>query len=172
LWQAILYFRGVQLLFRPQSLYLFLAALCAGLMFVFPINSYEVLNSESGGQYSLEVMGFLNESGKEIVDVKPLLPFYVVVPLLSVILAISIFMFNKRKRQMRVSRSSYLITALIIAGSYLANNSFIAYMDPPGVKASFGVSFYLPFAVLAFTWLANRSIKKDEDLIRSLDRLR
>jgi hypothetical protein len=114
----------------------------------------------------------LDETGTEIVDVQPLLPFYVVVPLLTAVLVISIFMFNKRKRQMRVSRSSYLITALIIAGAYLANNSFIAYMDPPGVTASFGVSFYLPFAVLAFTWLANRSIKKDEDLVRSLDRLR
>jgi len=160
----------MQLLFRPQSLYLLLAALCAGSMFLFPFATFEL---SSNVHYELNAMGFFNHENVVVVDVAPLLPFNIVVPLLAAILLVTMFMFKKRKRQMAVSRSAYLISVLIIGGSYLAINSFKAYLGvEQGVKIGYDVSFYLPFAVLAFTFLANRSIKKDEDLVRSLDRLR
>ncbi|MBK9764863.1 MAG: DUF4293 family protein [Flavobacteriales bacterium] len=35
-----------------------------------------------------------------------------------------------------------------------------------------GLSFYLPIVALVLAFLAERSIKADEDLVRSVDRLR
>ena len=160
----------MQLLFRPQSLYLLLGSLTAGAMFLFPFATFEW---GADGYYELNAMGFFDQENMAVVDVDPLLPFYVVVPLLGAILLISMFMFKKRKRQMAVARSAYLIGMLIIGGAYLAINSFKAYLGvAKNVEIGYDVSFYLPFAVLAFTFLANRWIKKDEDLVKSLDRLR
>ena len=160
----------MQLLFRPQSIYFLLAALCAGSMFLFPFATFEL---SSNVHYELNAMGFFNHENVAVVDGDPIVPFHIIVPLLTAILLISMFMFNKRKRQMAVARSSYFISMLIIAGAYLSINAFKAHLGlAKDVMIGYDVSFYLPFAVLAFTFLANRSIKKDEDLVRSLDRLR
>jgi hypothetical protein len=39
-------------------------------------------------------------------------------------------------------------------------------------RIDYGLGMYLPVIALAFTFLANRGIKKDEDLVKSVDRLR
>ena len=163
----------MQLLFRPQSLYFLLAALCAAAMFLFPINSYEQTRPDSLQLFEHRVPGFVSGEGIAVVDVEPLIPIRIIVPVLIGIMLISIFLFGNRKRQMTVARSSYFISLFVIAGAYMANSAFVGYLSKNAVvSSSFGVSFYLPFAVIAFTWLGIRSVKKDEDLVSSLDRLR
>ncbi|MFZ4786296.1 MAG: DUF4293 family protein, partial [Flavobacteriales bacterium] len=39
-------------------------------------------------------------------------------------------------------------------------------------KFHFGMSFFLPFVALVFNWLAAKNIRKDEALVRSVDRIR
>lgn len=161
------------MLFRPQSLYLLLAMLCTGAMYLFPINSYVQTKAEESRAYEMNVSGFSNSEGVAVADVEPLLPLKIVVPVLIAVLLITMFLFKNRKRQSTIAHSSYLISVLIIAGGILANQSFFAYLSEGAtVSSGMGISFYLPFAVIAFTFLAIRAIKKDEDLVRSLDRLR
>lgn len=163
----------MQLLFRPQSLYLLLATLCTGAMYLFPINSYQQDQVEGSRTFTFDVNGFTTAEGLAVADVEPLLPLKYVVPVLILVLLVTMFLFKNRKRQSTVAHSSYLISVLIIGGAVLANQGFVAYLGESGaVDSSMGVSFYLPFAVIAFTFLAIRAIKKDEDLVRSLDRLR
>jgi hypothetical protein len=40
------------------------------------------------------------------------------------------------------------------------------------VKASYGLSFVLPIVALVLSFMAERAIKADEELVRSADRLR
>jgi len=40
------------------------------------------------------------------------------------------------------------------------------------VTMGYGIGYFGPIAALPFVFLANRGIKKDENLIKSLDRLR
>ena len=41
-----------------------------------------------------------------------------------------------------------------------------------GLTTLYSYGFYFPVAALAFQFLANRGIKKDEALVRSVERLR
>jgi hypothetical protein len=56
-----------------------------------------------------------------------------------------------------------LITHLSVR-AYLAQNSSVAY--------AFGPAFFIPIGILVLCFLAERGIRKDEELIKSVDRLR
>ena len=161
----------MHLLFRPQSLYLLLAIVCAAIMYFLPFATF--LDAEGAEAYLLKSNGCWAVNGTSVVDASPMLPLDIVVIVLTLILTVTLFMFKNRKRQGAIARSSYLVSILLIGGAFMAINSFKAYLDTGAQQGVvYEASFYLPFAVIAFTFLAGRSIKKDEELISSLDRLR
>ncbi len=84
---------------------------------------------------------------------------------------LAIFLFRNRSLQ-----SSFTIGALLSSGLLLALAGFTAYNTlaslPPGGSAHYQAGLALPVVALLFQWLAGRSIRKDERLVRSVDRLR
>lgn len=87
--------------------------------------------------------------------------------LAAVICLLSIFLFNNRKLQMRLS-----IAAIVGAIAGLAFAGVLFTQDSAGDSAQFGLGFGLPVVAIILTFLAYRSIKKDETLVKSMDRLR
>jgi glucan phosphoethanolaminetransferase (alkaline phosphatase superfamily) len=81
-----------------------------------------------------------------------------------------IFLFNNRQLQMKVCRFAIianvlgLVLTIVLLWQDNANYDFNSIRD--------GVSAYLPFGFLLFGFLALRFIRKDESLVRSMDRLR
>ena len=65
---------------------------------------------------------------------------------------------------------------LLASGLLLALAGFMAYNTlsslPPNGSAQYQAGLALPVVALVFQWLAGRSIRKDEKLVRSMDRLR
>ncbi|MCY7326910.1 MAG: DUF4293 domain-containing protein [Saprospiraceae bacterium] len=84
---------------------------------------------------------------------------------------LAIFLFRNRSLQTR-----FTIGALLSSGLLLALAGFTAYTTlealPPGGSAQYQAGLALPVVALLFQWLAGRSIRKDEQLVRSVDRLR
>jgi hypothetical protein len=80
-------------------------------------------------------------------------------------------MFKNRKLQLILGRLSYLLILGYFVLLYWWTDQ-IAGILVPGSEAAYGAGIYFPVAALAFVFLANRAIKKDEDLVKSLDRLR
>jgi hypothetical protein len=89
--------------------------------------------------------------------------------LVSAILAFTaIFMFNNRKLQFVVGRLTILVN-LILLGLLI-----YVSLTLPGetVVSEKGIGMFIPIFAILLTVLANKAIKKDEDLVKSADRLR
>ncbi|MHA6248683.1 DUF4293 domain-containing protein [Pontibacter sp. CAU 1760] len=90
----------------------------------------------------------------------------------AVVAAYEIFQFKSRLNQMKLGLLNTLVLASLI-GSILY---YALYVGTDMVQAegngSYHAGFYMPLLALLLNALANRFIKRDEDLVRSVDRLR
>ena len=56
---------------------------------------------------------------------------------------------------------------------FITSNSVRAWLEQGGrVGTTYGASAVLPLAMIVFAFLAERGIRRDEQLVRSMDRLR
>lgn len=92
----------------------------------------------------------------------------------AIILLGCIAMFNNRQLQMRVSRLATLIFFLnVVVGFVLVNNAASGLAEAGyEVQLQHGFGLILPLISVVLTMMGSRAVKKDEDLIRSADRLR
>lgn len=133
---------------RIQTIYLLLsAAVSAGLIFVLHLwtNSEDVLVFAKDEYLYLGL--FLGSA------------------LLSLI---SIFNFKNRKFQFVLGRLNIILNFILLG--------FFVYqlLIPPGESniSEKGVGIFIPILSIVLLVLANKAIKKDEDLVKSVDRLR
>jgi glucan phosphoethanolaminetransferase (alkaline phosphatase superfamily) len=83
----------------------------------------------------------------------------------------TIFQYKKRLFQVKLCSFIYLLLSATLVTYYLAikaDNSLLTNAD----KGEFLVGFYAPVLGILFNFLAIRFIRKDEALVRSVDRLR
>ncbi len=150
-----------------QSLYLSLIFL---LSLLFIRGSYLNFTDKSGSQIRITFSSILRDSGLQGVTViEKLIPLTIIIFLMPVISLITIFLYKNRKIQMMLS------VALIVSISlFILVSSYYAYF----VITNFGASLVpgLKMAVIAIMLilaiLAHRGIKKDDNLVKSYDRLR
>jgi hypothetical protein len=83
----------------------------------------------------------------------------------------AIFLFKNRPLQGRLAMAGAGIGVLLLGLAILAINMARAEM-PQQAKGSIGVGIALPALYGLFCWLAARAIRRDEALVRSMDRLR
>ena len=108
---------------------------------------------------------FGNEISKFFLDVESNIPFEVILlfPLsISLISFYNIFKYKNRQTQFVLNRLSIIICFVFIG-------ILIFVFD---VISSFKFMNLVPLFSIVLLVLANRAIKKDEDLIRSIDRIR
>ena len=142
---------------RIQTLFLLLAAVCSGLLFYFPFATGEVAQSSSimsDGVYNLQ-------------DNIGVLVLFAAAAVLSLGALIS---FKNRTNQALLSRFSFIanLIGIILAVVLFFNDR----QNMGNVDEADGIGLYLPFAAIVFLLLAMRYIKKDSDLVSSMDRLR
>ncbi|WP_456438656.1 DUF4293 domain-containing protein [Psychroserpens sp.] len=81
---------------------------------------------------------------------------------------ISIFSFKNRKFQFVLGRLNIILNFILLG--------FFVYqlLIPPGESniSEKGVGIFIPILSIVLLVLANKAIKKDEDLVKSVDRLR
>ena len=134
---------------RIQTVYLLIALVILGtLPFVFPL-----FTMSDGKEFR-----FMNDS------------FYTVLFGLSTTLTlISIMYFKKRQHQFVLNRLTIILN-LILLGLFVYRS---LNLSGETVQVSEkGIGMFLPIVAIVFLALANRAIKKDEDLVKSADRLR
>ena len=89
--------------------------------------------------------------------------------MLSGVLALaSIFMFKNRKSQFVLGRLNIILNFFLLG--------FFVYrslnLSGETLVSEKGIGMFLPVLSIVFLVLANKAIKKDEDLVKSVDRLR
>ena len=133
---------------RIQTVYLLLAAgLSAGLIFVFHL--------------------WISDSG-DTVFVKDNLLYLGLFLGSAVLSLVSVFIYNNRKLQFVLGRLNIILNFVLLG--------VIVYQSQnlPGETAvsENGIGMFLPLVSIVLLALANKAIKKDEDLVKSVDRLR
>lgn len=161
---------------RIQSVYLFLAALILPILLRVPFAAFDVDSRTS--THTLFQSELPRADGSTIITPGSLLLFIVMIVAGLVILEflVAIFLFKKRKLQIIIV---YLgITGLIaILGmlGYTIVDTMQTYSSD-GLNASLNIGrsagLLIPLISLVLAWLAVRNIKKDEELVRSADRIR
>jgi hypothetical protein len=134
---------------RIQTVYLLIALVILGaLPYIFPL-----FTMSDGKEFR-----FMSDS------------FYTVLFGLSTTLTlISILYFKKRQHQFVLNRLTIILN-LILLGLFVYRS---LNLSGEAVQVSEkGIGMFLPIVAIVFLALANRAIKKDEDLVKSADRLR
>jgi prepilin signal peptidase PulO-like enzyme (type II secretory pathway) len=155
---------------RVQTIYLLLVAIFSALTSFFNLAIY-TLNDELLFSYS--IYAITPADGSEALQPGNWLPQTL---LLTIVVLLSIFTISKyknRKLQLKIGAINYLLLAAFIISSYFSimNMSELLEMGDE-VKTIYHIGFYLPIVAVSFQFLANRGIKKDEELVKSVDRLR
>jgi len=143
---------------RIQSLFLLLAALGSFALFLLPF---------AATPQDVSTNEIFADSEYNLMDHPALIAFF---SLAGALALIAIFLYGNRRLQMRLT--IFTAVALVIGIAFgiidFINNS--GGLDNVQIADQAGV--YLPAASLLFTLLAYRYIGKDEQLVRSMDRLR
>lgn len=148
---------------RIQSIYLLLTALCMSLAIFLPFSSYVV------GDNTLVFNSFGFTLANKQIAFMPLYPILISSALFALV---SIFLYKTRNRQLMINKINYLLILLVIVLMFIDFGSLDSALGENQTKVSYGIGMFLPVAALVFNFLANRGIKNDEKLIKSLDRLR
>ena len=134
---------------RIQTIYLLIAFTIMGVLpFIFP------LETDTSGSKPV----FFTD---QMVD----LVLFLGSALLSII---TIFLFKNRQLQFVLGRLNIILN-LILLGLFVYHALSISGEGAPSEK---GIGMFLPIFSIVFLVLANKAIKKDEDLVKSVDRLR
>lgn len=142
---------------RLQSLFYLLAALCMGGIFFLPFASSNAISEP-----------FL---GDKIYEVKDHIAMIIFGGLAILLPLGAIFLFKNRSVQLRIGILSIVVSVLLIAVSYLLfMNGSKGMAESTTINDEAGM--YLPFASLILLGIANYFVKKDDKLVKSMDRLR
>ena len=133
---------------RIQSIYLLLAVITSGVLPIF-LPLYTLENGD--------VISFMDNIA------------YVLLFVFSATLSIfTIFAYKKRKNQFVLGRLNIILN-LILLGLFIYRSLNLSGESNISEK---GIGMFLPVISIVLLSLANRAVKKDEDLVKSADRLR
>jgi len=152
---------------RIQSYYLLLTTL---LSVLFLKGGFLRFTEKSGSAIKITFGEIIRETGiqtPELIDkIFPLSLFIILIPVLSLI---TIFLFKKRDIQLWLVRILILLVVafIVVSGFYTYNilTKYSAAIIP-------GFNMFIPVLQLILSILAFRGIKKDDQLVKSYDRLR
>jgi uncharacterized membrane protein len=137
---------------RQQTLWLLLSTVSALLCFFFPF----AVGGELPGKSTVPVILKLDAGSK-----------FLLLILAGATMALStviIFLFKNRKQQMMLCLPGLLISALLLVVYFVQTNKLI--------KPTLALWCIFPFAIVVGYFMAFRNIRKDEKLVKSLDKLR
>jgi hypothetical protein len=150
---------------RKQTLWALLAVICAALTFKFAFYSGNMAVGVNGHVFlqvkAVPVLGF----GKDSASAGSVLILIVTVTLIAGIL-INIFNFKARKKQFWITIGLTFISLLNILLYWRASGV------PPFTEGSFNIGALFSLAIPICLLLAASGIRKDQKLVKSVDRLR
>ena len=151
---------------RIQTVYLLIAEILIGALFFVP---FAEIAGKEGSIYRFDIKGIYLEGVQKSEIIYSSLPLVLLWAVSLILILITIFLYKNRILQMRISTINIFIL--------LGLGGLIFYYVWSGAKLLMGVyslTIYLVFPVIAaiLIYLAIRAISKDEELVRSIDRIR
>lgn len=153
---------------RIQTIFMALAAL-AVLAILF-ITIWKAENTTTSERITLTAFGVLFEKGEES-RLEGAWYLSALIGLAFGVIIFSISSFKKRLLQVQLNLGA-IVLVLCIMGTYFYLLSGAKGQMTGVWTQAFGIAYYLPIVALVLLYISNRFIKKDEDLVRSADRIR
>lgn len=144
---------------RIQSVFLLLVTVIAVLLFFIPVEIYS--SAKEVFSYTLLPFGVKEGTSPIIYGLFAANTGVIVVSILC------IFQYKNRKKQLKTSRMLMLLAGMEVGLLF----AFSIY-SKEGYEKTYNWTAYLPLAMIVFALLAGIFIKKDEELVRSADRIR
>lgn len=148
---------------RIQSIYLLLTTLLA-LLFL----TGRIVSFEDGLYIGLSGVNKLTEA-VVTENIESLIFFSGILILIPLISLVTIFMYKNRRAQ---SRMTIILVIMIIVEIFAVFYYSYHVVEKMNAELIPGFKLILPVLMLIFSFLAYRNIRKDEDLVKSYDRLR
>lgn len=157
---------------RLQTIYLTLALIVMSFSFYFSFASFNVSEDLI---LSLNFNHlFLNNAITDDFHWNFPVSIFIIFILLSILSVI--FLYKKMELQSRIGKLLYVLLLGYILFLYINSNNLVFYIEEfyqiKEVELLYLYSFYAPIVAVTFVFLANKAIKKDITLLKSLDRLR
>ena len=159
---------------RIQTVFLFVAAISMVCMLFFPIwNKVNETMTEMAimDAYKLEYSQ-IGENGEMVVMATKDTYFVAILAVVSALVALfSVFQYSNRLRQIQLGAlNSLLILVLMVSTIWVVLKSEATLA--PSLQGTYLIGFYFPLVSLLCNLMANRFIRRDEQLVRSADRIR
>lgn len=156
---------------RVQTIYLVFVAILSALTFIVDIAFFKLENEIV---YRYSIYKITPQDGSEVIVPGNWMMQAILITIIIAIAIFSISRFKHRKTQLKLGMINYLLLAALILNFYFSieNTLPILLKNGADLKPVYYFGFYLPIAAVSFQFLANRGIKKDEELVKSVDRLR
>ncbi len=146
---------------RKQTIYLLLALAALIVCLCLPIG--RLTSTTLGAETLVYNLGLYTNTG---VSVHPIL--FVDIVVVATLSFINIFLYNKRKLQMRIC-----VVSIILCLVWYAYYAFMVLSMFKGIgTVSISFAVCLPFVAIVMLVLARSGIKADEELIKSMSRIR
>jgi hypothetical protein len=149
---------------RIQTIYLFLACCLVGTMAILPLAQ---IVDTTNKMYVFTSKGIAEQTNltQWIVNTLPLMVTIISIALLSLV---SIFLYKKRILQKRIG----IINMILMLGAMGLEYFYLNYNTISIKMIAYKMPMIFPAVALILTALANRAIQKDENLVKSYDRIR
>ena len=137
---------------RIQTVYLLIVFIASGVLpFVLPL----WVDGHGNNYYFIQNLGFVALFGFS-----------------TTLTVISILTFKKRKNQFVMNRLNIILNLILLGLFIYRLLTLSGEADPAKEVSEKGIGMLLPIVSIVFLGLANKAIKKDEDLVKSADRIR
>jgi len=152
---------------RIQTLYLSLIAL---ITLIFLSGRFLSFTDKTGTVIKVTFNGIFRDiAGQSPEMIEKLLPLSVLIILIPIISIITILIFKNRKIQLRLTWFLIILASVFVIALFHVSFSVISKFEARIIP---GFKMILPIFILIFSILAYRGIKKDDQLVKSYDRLR
>ncbi|GAA4099068.1 DUF4293 domain-containing protein [Mucilaginibacter panaciglaebae] len=152
---------------RIQTLYLLFAGLVIAGLFVFPLVHGVYVN---GQPETITVTGVFKDVNGQATHTEVFIPLIIATAFVALLPLTVIFFYKNRRKQINMC---YGLVLVIIAYSYWLSQTVKNAIDGAYLNMSnYGIGIILVSLSLLLIVIAQKSIQKDEKLVRSADRLR
>lgn len=150
---------------RIQTLYLLIVSVLVSLTAMFPLADLMGNDKQVFYQNAQGIFQTIGEGAK----VESTISLQLILLLIVILVVLTIFSFRNRIFQIRLCYINTALIALFYGMFFLYENSIqIAF----NATSNYRIALSFPLISLIVNWMAIRGIKKDEALVKSLNRIR
>lgn len=152
---------------RKQTLYLLISAILMATFVFLPIAAINTAEHN----YTFDILGLKTITNNECTTVLNIWPLTILFAVTALFNVAAIFMYKRRLQQARVT----VLSMLLQAGMMVLMAFYVYYIFPQQLENTslvFQFPAIIPVINIILTFMAYKGIKKDEAIIKSMDRIR